>query len=337
MLFLLCLPAGAPLASGSPVMEPRFRGVCWEAGGEVKPADLARVRDLGAGWISQTPFGWQAAADRPKFHMATKNLMGFGPMWGETDEGIAVTSREARSMGMRVMLKPHLWVRGGEWCGTIRMRTAEDWREWFRSYTEFAVHYAALAEREHIETFVVGTELKGTSSRESDWRRVITAVRKVYHGQLTYSANWDGEVDSVRFWDALDFIGVQAYYPLSDKPSPTLEELKAGWTPVVQELAETSRRWGRPIVFTEVGYKSSELAAARPWEWEPQGPLDLELQSRCYEALFQSTWGEPWFRGLFLWKWHRDDRREGGPEGRGFTPQRKPAEAVARRWFRAAG
>lgn len=334
---MLLSAARASGASGSPVLEARVRGVCWEAGSEVRRDDLNPVRDMGAEWISQTPFGWQAAADDPRFHMATRNLLGFGPLWGETDDGIAATTRHARSLGMRVMLKPHLWLRGGEWCGTIRMRTDADWQEWFRTYTGFAVHYASLAEREHMEMFAVGTELKGTSGRESDWRRVIAEVRKVYRGRLTYSANWDGEVDSVRFWDALDLIGVQAYYPLSDKPSPTLAELEAGWAPVVEELSALSRKWDRPIVFTEVGYKSSELAAARPWEWEPQGPLDPQLQARCYEALFQSTWSQPWFRGLFLWKWHRDNRRAGGPDGRGFTPQRKPAEAVARRWFRGAG
>ena len=316
---------------------PRIRGVCWEAGPQVLRENLAPLRDLGSDWISQTPFGWQPAVDRPELRMITASHLGFGPMWGETDSGLARTTRLARSLGIHSMLKPHLWLRGGEWCGTIRMKNEADWAEWFRRYQDFAVHYARLAEAQGMEIYAVGTELKGTAGREADWRRLIAEVRKVYHGRLTYSANWDGELDSVRFWDALDYIGVQAYYPLSDKDHPTLMDLESGWAPFAQGLEETARRWNRPILFTEVGYKSSEGAARRPWEWEAQGPNDPVLQSNCYEALFASLWGRPWFAGLFLWKWHPTKRWDPGSSGGDFSPQEKPAAVVARRWFHGPG
>jgi hypothetical protein len=47
-------------------------------------------------------------------------------------------------------------------------------------------------------------------------------------GKLTYAANWD-KYDQVSFWDELDFIEIQAYFPLTAQTSPTAEEIKKGW------------------------------------------------------------------------------------------------------------
>ncbi|MBI5838159.1 MAG: hypothetical protein HZB25_13050 [Candidatus Eisenbacteria bacterium] len=328
--------AGSPPVSSPPPVVPaaeRVRGVCWEGGRPVVAADLAPVTALGAGWISQTPFGWQRAVDEPRIRVNSRSVLGFGPYWGETDTGLAVTARLAHRAGLKVMLKPHVWLHGGRWCGEIRMRDARGWQAWFREYTAFITHYAALAERERMEMLCVGVELKGTASRERDWRAVIAAVRRVYHGRLTYAANWDGEVDSVAFWDALDAIGVQAYYPLSEFPSPAGAELERGWERWREPLEGAARAWGRPVLFTEVGYKSCRSAATRPWEWDPDGPADMGLQERCYEALFRVFWDRPWFAGVCLWKWHPKHDDAGGPADRTFTPQHKPAERVAKMWF----
>ena len=329
--------SAAPAApAAAPAARSFIRGLCWEAGPRVTAEDFEPVRAVHAGWISQTPFGWQAGLGHPAIRLNTRSALGFGPFWGETDGGLAETSRLAHQAGIKVALKPHIWLHGGDWCGDIRMRSEADWREWFDQYTTFITHYAALAEREGIEMLCVGTELKNTSSREADWRRVIAAVRRVYRGRLTYAANWDGEVDSVRFWDALDDISVQAYYPLSSAGNPGLAELQSGWRRWDRELERAAARWNRRVIFTEVGYKSARHSAERPWEWEPDGPVDLELQSRCYEALFRTFWTRPWFGGLFLWKWAPRYGDAGGPEDREFTPQHKPAEEVLRRWFSAA-
>ncbi len=330
-------PAGTPPASAVPTSTlpaGRMRGVCWEAGGRVDGPELEPLRANGVRWISQTPFGWQSSVDDPHIRLSTGNFLGFGPFWGETDTGIAVTTRLAHRVGIKVLLNPHLWLRDGEWRGRIRMRNESDWKQWFKDYTVYINHYAELAQREGVDLLCVGTELKGTSARGRDWRAVIEQVRRRYHGPILYAANWDGEADSVSFWDALNAIGLQAYFPLAPGASPALEELKGGWQGVVPPLAEFSARWNRPIIFTEVGYKSCERAAERPWEWEPTGPVDLALQARCYEALFATVWSEPWLRGAFIWKWHPGPPKR-RPRDRDFSPQGKPAEDVLRRVFSA--
>ena len=55
--------------------------------------------------------------------------------------------------------------------------------------------------------------------------------RAVYKGKLTYAANWDGEFEEVAFWDALDVIGVQAYFPLTEERVPSVTKLTQAWAP----------------------------------------------------------------------------------------------------------
>src|SRR5262249_2955450 len=151
-----------------------------------------------------------------------------------------------------------------------------------------------------------------------EWRALIARVRGVYHGELTYCANWNGEPERIAFWDALDFIGVQAYYPLSPKASPDRSEVAAGWAPVSASLEALSRKTGKRVVFTELGFRSCLYALKEPWKWEADGDVDMEIQKAAYEATFATFWSEAWFGGAFVWKWH--PRPDGPMRGDGdFT------------------
>ena len=323
------MPAGP-----GPTPLPRMRGVCWEAAGPVDRSRLTPLRQLGVDWISQTPFGWCPSLAAPEVRLVTRHVL-----WGETDEGLAETARLARALEIKTLLKPHLWVRGG-WVGDIDMKSEADWEAWFSSYQAFILHYAELARREGFAGLAVGTELRHAARRTADWRRLIRRVREVYRGPLTYCANW-GEEGEVAFWDDLDFIGVQAYYPLTAAPRPTLDQMRAGWGPIVARLGTLARRTRKTIVFTEVGYKSVAGSAAAPWKWDVDGAVNLELQRDAYRAMFESVWSQPWLGGTFLWKWHPDPaarsswwQRE-GPDRiqRDFTPQGKPALEVVREFY----
>jgi len=306
----------------------RMRGVCWEAGRAIEPRHLEPVRELGADWISQTPFGWSRALDDTAVVLATQRVH-----WGETDSGLVQTAEWARALGIRTLLKPHLWVRRG-WTGDIRMRSEDDWRAWFAAYERFILHYAELAQRHGFDALAIGTELGGTTGRSEDWRRIIARVRRVYSGPITYCANWHDEVERIEFWDALDFIGVQAYYPLGDDMRPSARAMRSAWRPVVDRLGGLARRSGKSVVFTEVGYKSVAGSARTPWSWDAAGDADFELQRDAYRALFDAWWDQPWFGGTFVWKWH--PRLEGGygRRERDFTPQGKPALEVIRARYR---
>jgi hypothetical protein len=236
------------------------------------------------------------------------------------------------------MLKPHIDLSNDptHWRGEIGFGTDETaWAQWFASYRDFIVHYAQLAQETGVELFAIGTELGGTAHRESDWRNIITAVRSVYNGLLTYAANFDGEQFVVNFWDALDFIGIDAYYPLTQKTDPTVAELKAGWASPKSELAALSQAWGLPIIFTEVGYRSVDGTNMAPWDWVSDGPVDLQEQADCYQALFEVFQSEPWMEGVFWWAWGTDPDH-GGPSDTSYSPHNKPAEAILQYFFASA-
>jgi hypothetical protein len=325
------LQAGCSEGVGEAAVAPRMRGVCLEAARPLGPDDLRPIHDLGADWISQTPFGWVRSLNAPEVILAS----GHRTLWGESDSGLVQTARLARGLGIKTLLKPHLWVRHAGWPGELAMQSDADWQAWFHSYETFILHYAQLAENSGMEALAVGTELSRTTGHTQEWRRIIARVRAVYHGSLTYCANWSEEAEAVEFWSDLDFIGVQAYYPLSKTPHPRPEELRPAWAPFVASLESLSKRTGKRIVFTEVGYKSVAGALAKPWEWEGSGPPDVELQRQAYQALFETFWNRSWFGGTFIWKWHTwaGAAQEAGSD---FTPQGKPALEVIRTYYTSA-
>jgi hypothetical protein len=328
------LGLAAALIAAVPVRLPgpppaKMRGVCWEGASEIEPSRLDPLKDLGVDWISETPFGWVPSAGS-----STVRFSGERGLWGETDEGLVKTAVWARARGIKTLLKPHLWVRYADWPGDIKMSTEDGWAAWFASYESFILHHARLAEANGFEALAVGTELGGTTGREREWRALIAKVRGVYHGKLTYCANWNSEPERVAFWDALDFIGIQAYYPLSPKASPAKAEIEAGWAPVAASLEGLSKKTGKPVVFTELGFKSCLYALKEPWKWDADGEVDMEVQRNAYEATFATFWPKSWFAGAFVWKWHPVPQAV-MHGNRDFTPQGKPALEVIRTYYLA--
>lgn len=329
-------------------MSAKHRGVCWVGGPrEVSVSELEQLASKHVNWISQTPFGWQRGHDNPEIGT---NKNSESAWWGERDDGLKATTEYAKAHGIKTILKPHIWLRddAGKWRGEIKMKTEEDWQKWFSQYSDFILHYAELAEEAGMEMLCIGTELHQTCvEREADWRVLIGKIRQVYSGELTYAANFSDEYKDVAFWDELDYIGVQAYFPLTDKQNPGVEELRAGWRKPMEELKRFSDRYAKPVLFTEVGYKSTKDAGIEPWAWpqrisreDRQLIYSEETQANLYEALFSEVMDQPWLAGVHLWKWfpgyeERMNQRSGDQPyySIDFTPQAKPAEEVMIKWF----
>ncbi|SNC66667.1 hypothetical protein SAMN06265337_1688 [Hymenobacter gelipurpurascens] len=337
--------ASTAVVSSGPILPPpadgRMRGVNWVAADSASSSNMEPLVRAHITWIAQTPFGWQAAATQPEIRLHTgNNKGGRGGYWGEADAGLIYTAQQARKSGISTLLKPHLWLRnGGTWPGDINMTSPTNWQAWFTSYSTFILHYAQLAEAQKMEALCIGTELAHASvGHEKEWRALIKQIRRVYHGPLTYAANWSGEFEQIKFWDALDFIGIQAYFPLSKTTSPEKATLLAAWQEPLRRIEAVQKRYKKPVVFTEVGYKTTPDAAIEPWAWPDRmavvTSIDEETQRVCYEALFETFWKRPWLRGMFIWKWYPGLQPD-GPARRhlDFTPQHKPAERVLADWY----
>src|SRR5207245_11809244 len=176
-------------------------------GSEASAESLHRLKDLGVTWVSITPFAFQRGAQDSTFRWFRGATAGFG----ESDERLVAVLQQAHALGIKVMLKPHLWLRPPDWPGSIEPRGEDGWREWFRTYREFILHYAILARMTGMDALCLGNELEKTTGRERHWRAIIAAVRAAYPGPVTYGATFD-EVFRVPFWDALDFLRVRPYF-----------------------------------------------------------------------------------------------------------------------------
>ena len=92
-----------------------------------------------------------------------------------------------------------------------------------------------------------------------------------------------------------------------------------------------------PILFTEFGMRSAHACSMNPNNFLWDTRYDGEEQANYMEAVFTTFFDNPYWMGLFWWKWDETQKRpqyHGDPAGdRGFTVQGKPAEAVMRKWM----
>lgn len=241
-----------------------------------------------------------------------------------SDDSVLHAMATARGLGMDVVLKPHVDLRDRGFRGRIAPPAPA---AWFAAYQSMVDHYAELAARGAARGLVVGTELTSLSGEAARFRGLIASVRARFAGRLTYAANLVAEAQQVRFWDALDEIGIDAYMPLAGarQPDPPVAALVRAWAPYRRAIERLHRRWRRPVVFTELGYQAVRGAAVTPAS--TAGPPDGAAQARAYEAAFRA-WGHlPWFAGIYWW-----DARTDGTGDDGFGALGRPAEAVVRRF-----
>lgn len=256
---------------------------------------------------------------------------------GSSDDRLITLTAMARDAGLEVAFVPTIGGFRGLSRNDIRMRTETDWSEWFRQYEQFVSDVAGLATTSGAAGLTIGMELRGTVAREQQWRAVAEAARNRFGGWLTYAANWD-DYQSVQWWDAVDYVGVQAYFELGAPPvGSTGNErqrfLRDQWRPIRDRMEGVSQAFDRPVLFTEIGYPSRVGGTERPWDWREDGEPDDSLQADAYTAAFQTFWNQPWFAGMYWWKWYASERLHARDWSHDYTPQNKPAQQVLADWY----
>lgn len=284
---------------------------------------------LNANYASIMPFGFIRDLEHPEI------VFNNDRQWfGETEIGSKQYIKALKLKGIKIMMKPQIWVRGGEFTGLIKMKTEEEWLQLEKTYLDFIMEYAKVAEETDTEIFCIGTELENfVAKRPEFWNQLIVKIREIYNGKLTYAANWN-EYSKTPFWSELDFIGIDAYFPLSELQTPTLQDCKEGWLNHKTEIKSYSEQFNKPILFTEYGYRSVDFSAKAPWKSDMEmDKVNMEAQNNTTEALFDEFWNEDWFAGGFIWKWFHNHERAGGKNDTQFTPQNKPVEEIVRKYY----
>jgi hypothetical protein len=235
---------------------------------------------------------------------------------------------------------PHLWVETGGWRALIDPGDDAGWARWSASYERFLLTWAEVAREGGAEMLSVGVELRSwvTTARAESFLRVVEEVRRVYPGLLTYSANWD-DVEHTVIFDALDLVGINAFYPLAEREGASLPELLEGGRNVAARVEEVALAWGKPVLLTEIGYTTRRDPAVRPWEW-PDGMkgvvVDQQAQADAYTAIIAPFLDARFCAGFFVWRYYADPDDVSQEAEWGFSPRGKLAELVLRDAFTAA-
>jgi hypothetical protein len=290
------------------------------------------IKEMNSSWVAIVPYAFCRVGD-PIVHYNHQEKD--TRWWGESRTGVEETVCLAKDQGLKIMLKPQVWV-GHEWIGNLSFQKVQEWEQWEASYEAYILPFAEMCQTMDVELLCIGTEIKqSVKLRPLFWHNLISKIRKIYHGKLTYASNWD-EYDLVSFWSKLDYIGVNAYFPLCYDLNPTEEKLTESWTPILDKLERTSKKFDRPILFTEYGYLSIDGCGGETWKLEANlqsANYNPEAQSRCLHVLLDCCSKQKFWSGGFLWKWYDDPNQNKESMQRDHTPQGKPAEEVVRKWY----
>lgn len=284
---------------------------------------------VNANYAAIMPFGWVGDKENPELRFDTQRQW-----YGETRQGVKEYIEILHKNNVKTMLKPQIWIRNGEYTGFLKMNIEEDWKTFEESYSRFIIEYATLAEEAGTDMYCIGTELEAfTTARPAFWNKLIKEVRKVYSGSITYAANWD-EYKRISFWGDLDYIGVDAYFPLCEEKTPTEDCLISGWKQWEQEMQAQALLYEKQILFTEFGYRSVDFTGKEPWKSDrSMTSVNLEGQTIATKVIFEKFWNKKWIAGGFLWKWFIDHKNVGGLNNSRFTPQNKPVEQTIRKFY----
>lgn len=261
------------------------------------------ISGTGANFVIFVPTGYQETPQSENIIYHSENNVG--------DDELIAMIRYAHAAGVRVALKPTVNCKNGTWRAHINFFDEDvpcepKWGNWFRSYTDFQCHYAKIAEAEECEMFIAGCEMVQTERRESEWRKLISDIRMVYHGPVSYNTDKYQE-HRVKWWDAVDVISSSGYYPIDD------------WENQLDRIEPVVKKYGKPFFFAECGCMATTGSSKVPNDWGMEGDININEQADWYKAMFDACVKRDWVGGFCLWSW------SGNPE--------TPEEALKNRFY----
>lgn len=290
-------------------------------------ASLDRLISLGSNSITIVPYSYMRNPNKPTPFPIPENA------GSENDASVIHTIHHAQAKGLKVLLKPQVWVGRNSWPGDIAMESEKDWEKFFDNYYRWIRHYALMAAMYNVEALCLGVEFsKATLQHPDEWRKIIAEIRKIYKGPITYSANWGEEFEQLAFWDAVDYIGISCYYPLTKNESPSNKELIKGFEKNLSKLAKIAKKSDKPVLLTEIGFRSINAPWLQPHDYPGEQDASEQGQDRCYKIVFGCIQDKSWCNGMFWWKWPTTFDRSSATDKR-FIPYNKAAEKTVKKWY----
>jgi len=295
-----------------------------------------KLKVTNATWIALVP---EATLNRSQLNLYSDEE---NDHWGETIEANIEAILLAKEAGLKIFLKPHIVLEknknlndktgGASWRGEILLQNERDWKILEKNYQDYILKLAEISNHYQVDLFAIGTELKSFAlARPEFWKKLIILVRSIYSGPITYAANWD-EYQEILFWEDLDYIGVDTYFPINKMKTPRINKTIRNWKSIRKDLKKISSSENRQILLTEFGYRNVSYAGKEPWLHDKGNisQLNNETQANLYQAFFQSFWGESWVAGGFSWQWFANEKSGNNTS---FSIQGKPALEILQKWY----
>lgn len=325
VLILLVIMSTALLTKRTNSPE-KIKGVSFTGASYLMSAsEIDSVKSIGSNWICWMPYSYKVKGN------LTDTFP--GQWWGESLTGIQSSVSWSKSRGIKSFIKPHIWFTDGTFNGDFVCNSEEEWQRIELKYADYIIKFANLAEKENAELFSIGVELKNwVKERPAFWLKLIKKVREIYSGKLTYAANWDN-YQKITFWDQLDYIAIDAYFPYSLSQSPTVNELKLAMEKQAEILALFSSKHNKQIIFSEYGFRSEDYCCEKPWEYKKGKPINYVCQKNAFEAFFKVFPKQNWYTGGFIWKWFASQHIT--EEGKtGYQIKNKPSQNLIQQHFK---
>ena len=243
-----------------------------------------------------------------------------------TDDELLEMISYAKSLGLRIILKPLVNCKNGTWRAHINFFDVDvpgepQWKNWFRSYTEYQLHYAKIAEKMNCEMLIIGCEMVQAQRIEEHWRNLIKQVRGIYSGLISYNTDKYQE-EYVSWWDAVDVISSSGYYPVKD------------WDNQLDRIEKTIEKYNKPFFFAESGCPSRIGSSNIPNDWAHKGDISLYEQADYYSVMFKKVSQRSWIQGFGLWDWQSHlYLKEQGIYNKGYAVYGKPACDVIMQFY----
>lgn len=322
LFYALCLPFLMACAQNQKESSEKLRGLSFVGSRSLPTEDCwTQVQLTGANCVSLMPYAYTK--------VGTDTLVS-STQWqwsGESLQGVEMSVLQAKNKGLMPIIKPHLWIMGGGYTGTMTFNDSASRHLWNAQFIQYIKSFAVLSEKHQLPYFILATEMQSMwQESPEDFLALIDTCRAAYHGKLIYAANWD-EYNQLPHWDELDVIGINAYFPLENA-----EKARQNWAVLKKEIPAFAKRFNKPVMFTEIGYRSIANPFAEPWVSDTDEPISEDAQAKAWQIFFEEVYKEPWLRGVFVWKWFphfKEDHKKTG-----FTPQGKKAELIIARYFR---
>ena len=274
-----------------------------------------KLSSEGANWIFLTPT-WTATRTNPPL---LEPLPATDINWSE----MQTTILQAQQKGLKVALFPQInFLSDSSIFWSVARRDDGWWQNWFDRYHRYMMQIADLAALTGANAIVIGDPTVSPSmpggilsdgasantpaNADEQWRQLVQDIRAKFTGTIIGAFSYPNSQLSVPTWlDTVDSIYVLYSPPLAQNSSATVNDLISIFSQnLEQDLYPRLYDFSKQIVIG-INYPSTNNAfigcmdnlgnCVNNWG---SGQVDLDIQSRIYNAAIIATAKEPWLNGF---------------------------------------